>query len=117
MNEHSHLLNAGLQLEVASEVETHSRYDGFANGFFHRLYQVHPSLKGKFRFFRDQATEDVWSVCETPNFEFGVQLDPDIECICIWDETWHDEIGNWVNDPIEFAIGIITQRYVNREGI
>ena len=69
-------------------------------------------LSGKFRFFRDRSTDDVWSVCDTADCSFGVQLDPDIEVDCLWDAGWHDEIGTWVTDPVAYAIKEISDRYI-----
>ena len=104
------LLNRSVDFVETGEAETLARYRGFASGFFAELYAAHRVLRGRFRFFREPATEDVWAVCSDP--EFGVQLDPDLEVICIWDAHWHDEIGTWIDQPMGYAVEIIGQRYL-----
>jgi len=108
----SPLLNSNLMYVPEEECMAISRYVGFAAGFHSQLYSACPSLLGQFRFFRDPDTDDIWSVCQTTLFSFGVQLDPDIQLICIWDAEWHDEIGTWIADPVAFAIEAIRGRYI-----
>lgn len=108
----SPLLNTELQLIAEDETEALRRYTRFAADFYVRLYSKYPAFRGTFRFFRDQSTDDVWSVCETADCSFGVQLDPDIEVICLWDAGWHDEIGTWASDPVADAIEEISERYL-----
>jgi hypothetical protein len=108
----SSLLNPKVQYVAEDEAVAMKRYTRFAADFYGRLYAVHPALRGMFRFFRDPSTDDIWSVCETSDCSFGVQLDPDIEVICLWDGSWHDEIGTWILDPVDYAIKKIGERYV-----
>lgn len=109
----SPLLNPDIQFVVEEEADALRRYTRFAATFHARLYSEYPALRGRFRFFRDLSTDDVWSVCETEDCSFGVQLDPDIEVICLWDGSgWFDEIGTWKSDPIASAIEKISERYI-----
>ncbi len=110
---HEILLKDASNFIPESEFLALSRYQGFAENFFVDLYVTFPSLKGKFKFFRDvkNNSDDIWSICEI-NKPFGVQLDPDIECICIWDTDWHDEIGSWIDNPAQFTFEIIKKRYL-----
>jgi hypothetical protein len=114
MSSISPLLQAHLNLAPEDEASSLARYKRFGAGFYAQLYSEHPELRGKFRFFRDSDTEDIWSVCETEAYSFGVQLDPDTEVICLWDNGWSDEIGTWVSDPIKFAIETLRNRYLKR---
>ena len=113
MNTLSPLLNPSIPFVAEEETEATRRYTRFAANFHARLYSEYPALRGRFRFFRDPSTDDVWSVCEIADCSFGVQLDPDIEVICLWDESdWFDEIGTWKSDPIAYAIETIRERYI-----
>ncbi len=105
------LLNPDMSFVPEDELIAKSRYAGFCADFHSRLYSRYPSLHGRFRFFRNPDTEDVWSICEYGTFVFGVQLDPDIEVICIWDAAWFTEIGAWAPDPVEDAIKTVAERY------
>jgi hypothetical protein len=117
MSTRSPLLNPNIAFASEEESAAIQRYTGFAADFYARLYSEHPSLRGRFRFFRDPSSDDVWSVCETGDYSFGVQLDPDIEVIFLWDGSgWFDEIGTWKSDPIAYAIEEISKRFVRRAG-
>lgn len=106
------LLNQSIPFISETESDAISRYKGFASDFFPRLYQVLPVLRGRFRFFRDPQTQDLWSLCHIKGQDFGVQLDPDIEVICLWDASWHLETGIWQNDPMGFVIQTIQEHYL-----
>lgn len=106
------LLNSSLEYVEETEAQMVARYHGFGKALFSRLFSTHHAIRNQFRFFREITTDDVWAVCEIPRQSFGVQLDPDIECICIWDESSHDEIGTWIDDPVGFAIGVVCERYL-----
>ena len=108
----SPLLNQLIQFVPENEAEALLRYKGFAADFYVRLYAEHSTLRGRFRFFRDPSTDDIWSVCETEDYAFGVQLDPDLEVICLWDTGHHEEIGTWISDPVAYAIKKIDERYM-----
>lgn len=106
------LLNPNCAYVEESEATAISRYLGFAFDFFERLYAAHPRLRDRFRFFRDVHTDDLWSVCDATSRHFGIQLDPDIEVICLWDADYQDEIGSWHEDPVAYAIDEIRERYL-----
>jgi hypothetical protein len=109
------LLNPTIKFLPEEEVVALARYTGFASDLFPRLYAVLPSLRGRFRFFRDPGTDDLWSVCEVGPHSFGLQLDPDIEVICLWDVGYHEEVGCWppqLPDPVDYAINKIHERYL-----
>jgi hypothetical protein len=110
------LLNRGIAFVPEDECTALSRYTGFAQDMFTRLYEALPALQGRFRFYRDPRTSDLWSVCETEGRSFGLQLDPDIEVICLWNaEDAGEEIGHWppdITDPVAFAINRVRQFYL-----
>lgn len=106
------ILNPSIPFRSETESDAIDRYKGFAADFFPRLYQAWPALQGQFHFFKDPWTQDLWSVCHINGQDFGVQLDPDIEVICLWDANWHLETGTWQNDPVGFVIQTIQERYL-----
>lgn len=109
----SPLLNPEIPFVAEDEVVARARYVGFAADLYSRLYVEHPTLRGRIRFFRDPRTDDIWSVCDTGACSFGIQLDPDIKVICLWDTNgWFDEIGTWNADPVARAIDEITSPYL-----
>ncbi|MES2469060.1 MAG: hypothetical protein V4675_17270 [Verrucomicrobiota bacterium] len=113
MNTLSPLLNPNIQFVAEDEADAMRRYTRFAADFHTRLYSEYSAVRGRFRFFRDPSSDDIWSVCDRGDYSFGVQLDPDIEVICIWDTSgWFDEIGTWMSDPIAYAIEKIRERYI-----
>jgi len=108
----SSLLNPSLCLTEESETEVQERYSGFGSEIFRRLFVSIPWLRPHFRFFKAENSDDVWSICKFGDLEFGLQLDPDTCCICIWDHNWHDEVGKWIEDPEKFTIELIKERYL-----
>ena len=111
MHHKHHLLSSRLSYSSESEKHALARYNGFAHALHESLYRRHPSLRGKFIFYKDGLTDDIWSICETGSCSFGVQLDADTECICLWDDHWSVEIGSWCSSPIDTAIATIESRY------
>jgi len=105
------ILNDSLPFVEESEAEALGRYQGFGMQLHFELFRLNPESRNCFRYFRNGDTEDLWSIYKVESFEFGLQLDPDTCCVCIWDGEWHDEIGDWLDDPIAFAIGVINERY------
>ena len=91
-----------------SEDETRARYHGFGHDFFTKLGEHSPKMLQDTRFFCAQGypTNDVFAICALPH-SFAVQLDPDCEVICLWNENqWH-EIGAWSDDPCTEALKFI----------
>ncbi|PQO33437.1 hypothetical protein C5Y96_11375 [Blastopirellula marina] len=107
----SELLPASLNFVEESHAEATGRYQGFGQDFFSELYNQLPSLARSFTFYRNtDGTDDLWAICQQGPIQFGVQLDPDIEVICVWDKTTHEEIGTWQPQPIPYAIDWIKCR-------
>lgn len=105
------LLNPAGSYIPESEQQAMARYSGFAATFFTALYLHFPSLAGEVQFFRDDAQPDIWAICGTGPLAFGVQLDPDIEVICLWTKNTHEEIGAWQADPVAHAIERVRTTY------
>ena len=105
------LLNPAGSYTPESEQQALARYSGFAATFFTSLYLHFPSLAGEVQFFRDDAQPDLWAICGTGPSAFGVQLDPDIEVICLWTKSTHEEVGAWHADPIAHAIEWVRTTY------
>ena len=93
-----------IQFLDESEEQAFSRYTGFGLAVFDELWRRFPEFRDHFRYFRDPRSNDIWSHCKFAKREFGLQLDPDIEVICLWNESGSVEIGDWGDDPILLAI-------------
>lgn len=108
----SELLPASLNFVEETHAEATQRYHGFGQDFFSELTNQLPSLAKSFKFYRNtDGTDDVWAICQQGPIQFGVQLDPDIEVICVWNETEQEEIGDWQPPPIQYAIEWIKRRF------
>lgn len=105
------LLGDTIAFVEETEAAARARYVGFAADLHDRLYAARPALRGAFRFFRDPGTRDLWSVCDPGGASFGLQLDPDIEVICLWSHAQAEELGAWWPDPVAKAIERIGETY------
>jgi hypothetical protein len=105
----------GIAFVPEDEHSALSRHEAFAHKLFGLLYEALPALRGRFRFYRDPQTSDLWSVFDTPGHSFGLQLDPDIEVICLWNAGAAEEVGHWppsIPDPVAFAIRRVREFYL-----
>ena len=109
------LIQPSLDFDAETEAVALARYTGFGRAVFDSLWHVHPHLRDGFQFFRDSSnqSEDIWSFCTTGSREFGLQLDPDIEVICLWDDSGAVEIGTWADDPIADAVAWVTEHCID----
>ena len=95
-----------------AETDVSLRYDGFGNAVFTELFNLQPQLRQSFSYYRNtDGTDAVWAIFSNEKFEYGVQLDPDTEVICVWDDSWHEEIGSWIPDPVSYTVKLILERY------
>jgi hypothetical protein len=79
-----------------------NRYSGFGIGLFLLINDQLPDIFSCLRFFRSVTyqTADVYATYETAEKAFAIQLDPDIEVICLWNnDISHTEIGTWHKEP------------------
>ncbi|GAB3825780.1 hypothetical protein [Hymenobacter jeollabukensis] len=62
-----------------------NRYSGFGIGLFSQIDDQLPSVFNRLRFFRSVTyqTADIYATYETSEKAFAIQLDPDIEVICL----------------------------------
>lgn len=90
------------------------RYQGFGAELLPRLLDSEPHLAPYLRCFRDAGNRDIWAICDSPWGVFGVQLDPDIEVICLWDADGQEEIGTWAEDPVGVALARIREEYLDQ---
>ncbi len=107
------LIQPSIDFCTETEADALERYDGFGRAVFDALFESHPQLRGGFQFFRDPHSKDVWSYYSGNVREFGLQLDPDIEVICLWDGSESTEIGTWADDPVADAVEWVTKRCIN----
>ncbi len=108
------LLNKTLKYKSESIQEVLNRYSGFGADIFSKISEFYPELYSNLKYYRAIAvqTNDVFAVCENIANEFAIQLDPDIEIICIWDEKNSIEIGDWATDEYQEAMSFIEECFV-----
>jgi len=104
------LLGEG-RFTVETEDSARARYHRFGADFFARLFAERPGFERQFKFYRHEKTDDVYAICDATPEAFGVQLDPDTEVVCVWDQGWFCEIGKWEPDPVRCAVEIVCSRY------
>jgi len=93
--------------------EASSRYNGFGCKLFEIMSFELPDHFRHLKFFRaiSPQTDDVFCVCEGIGHDYGIQLDPDCEVICLWDEETHIEIGYWSDDEYKESIEFIKANF------
>ena len=108
----STLLNGAWSYVEETLDQCRARYEHFGIGVFDRLEQDLPELFHRLRYYQatDVQTQDAFAFC-TGDHPFGIQLDPNCEVICLWDEATHVEIGTWSPDPEGDAIRFIQSNF------
>ncbi|AUD03536.1 hypothetical protein [Spirosoma pollinicola] len=76
-----------------------SRYSGFGEDLYSLLSEQLPEVFRKLTFYKGivYQTEDSYAVF-IGEPAFGIQLDPLIEVVVIWDHSRHAEFSSWLND-------------------
>ena len=80
--------------------------------FFEMLWQHYPKLKADLHFLHwTEQPEDIYAVYDVSQNGFGVQIDPHLDLIIIWDEHYTVEYGRWTlkDDPVGKALAHIHQ--------
>ena len=108
-----HVVQPTITFNAKSEAAALNRYGGFGLAVFDALWLAHPQLRDGFQFFRDPRSDDIWAFRTAGNREFGLQLDPDIEVICLWCDSGAVEIGTWADDPITDAVAWVTEHCID----
>lgn len=75
--------------------------------FFTALWNRYPELRGKLDFLRwEGQPEDVYAVYDNTAHGFGVQIDPNLDYIIVWDNHSRGEYAQWnpTDDPVEAAL-------------
>jgi len=98
--------------------ETHDefalRYSGFGRELYHQMATILPDCHAALRYFRADCyqTEDSYAVCQIAH-PFAIQLDPDCQVICLWDEQINIEIGIWSMEPYEESFEFIRRHFTS----
>lgn len=90
-----------------------ARYSGFGCKLFEVISTELPSHYRNLKFYRSKTlqTEDVFAICEGIGHDYGIQLDPDCEVICLWYGETHIEIGDWSDDEYFESIKFINSNF------
>lgn len=76
--------------------------------FFAAIFAEFPGLEVAAEFLRwSEQPDDVYAIFEQPGADFGVQIDPVLEYIIIWDGNVQAEYGDWGADQVPPAVGHI----------
>ena len=107
------LLSDGWEYTEETIDDVSNRYHGFGSKIFILMEKELPIYYQNLRLYRSISyqVDDVFCICEGLGHDFGIQLDPDCEVICLWDEIIHIEIGNWSNDEYREAIDFIKDKF------
>ncbi|MCE2596673.1 hypothetical protein K6Y31_17940 [Motilimonas cestriensis] len=107
------LLNDGWVYESVSFEEVSDRYKGFGRDLFNLIANDLPSHFSNLKFYKSKTyqDEDVFAICEGLGHDYGIQLDPDCEVICLWDGNTHIEIGTWSENEYEESILFIKTNF------
>lgn len=110
------LLNDSWEYIQESQDDVVARYDGFGKKLFDVMSAVLPRCYQGLKFYRaiSHQTEDVFAICESVGHDFGIQLDPDCEVICLWDKSTYIEIGCWSEDEYSESIEFIKANFGNQ---
>lgn len=80
--------------------------------FFARLWELYPLTREALVFLRWEGQPlDVYAVYDRIEDGFGVQIDPELGYIIVWDARVQGEYAAWTpeTDPVEDALGHIAQ--------
>jgi hypothetical protein len=85
--------------------------------FFTRLLSEHPELRDDLHFLRwSVQSEHVYAFVDRVEDGFGVQFDPYLEYIIVFDgDGTNNEIGDWFENQVQEAIDYITLTYLWRK--
>lgn len=88
----------------------------FGYDFFTKLLSKHMDLRDDMVCFRYAAQpEDTWVIFDRQQSPFGVQLDPALDYIIIFDSQIHNEVGPWFDDPTQNALDFIQNQFIQAE--
>lgn len=103
-------------MEYKNETSSHilERYDGLGYGLFEVMKRDLPDYYKNLTFYRATSyqTEDVFAICTGCGHDYGIQLAPDCEVICLWDEVSHVVIGYWSSDEYSKSIKYIRPYFI-----
>ncbi|MCE0559426.1 hypothetical protein [Motilimonas sp. E26] len=107
------LLNNSWEYIQEPYSDVSSRYKGFGSKLFGVMSSSLPLHYQNLKFYRSisNQTEDVFAICEGLGHDYGIQLDPDCEAICLWDDKTHIEIGYWSEDEYIESVEFIKANF------
>ncbi|MGV3540529.1 MAG: hypothetical protein ACO1OQ_12010 [Rufibacter sp.] len=99
-----------------SLTELQLRYSGFGKDLYKVLEERLPEVFSQLKFYQsvESQTEDSFATFNDGSSSFGIQLDPLIEVIVIWDKEHHFEISSRVENAYETAIDLIRTTFLKK---
>jgi hypothetical protein len=90
---------------VEPEFAALARAPAFGQRFFRELFGRFPTLSMRVTFLQwSVQPDDVYAVFELRETGFGVQVDPSLEYVIIWEPGGQVEYGDWDGDQVSPAI-------------
>lgn len=98
------------------------RYSGFGIELLIMLKNNYNDIFSKLDFYKDQKSyhqdlddllPDSFSLYRNGVTEFAIQLDPEIEVICIWNKNKHIEINSYWKNPVQKSMEIILEEFIH----
>ncbi len=122
MNSHpSELLYSSGEFVKENYENVTMRYSGFGIELLTILKNNYNEIFSRLEFYKDQKTHhqgldyllpDSFSIYRNGVDEFAIQLDPEIEVICIWNKHRQFEINSYQENPIQISIDIILEKFI-----
>ena len=103
--------------EAAWSIESHAQLpahlDALSGRFLGMLFMRFPALLNDAVFMRyTQQPEDVWVLIDREHAGFGIQIDPVLDVIVVWNERGQQEFGSWHTDLVDAAITAIAAQHL-----
>lgn len=94
--------------------EFNERYSGFGREFYKTLDNSPPNALVKIKLYQslEYQTEDSIAIYSDNTTSFGIQLDPFIEVIVLWNKENHIEISSHTVDAYQVAIDQIRTKFL-----
>lgn len=101
------------QLSFLDKAEALAQASQLGQMFYDTLCSRYPELADKAVFFSfAKQPNDTWMIFDLGTNAFGIQVDPEVGVIVLFDEGLQQEFGDWHNDLIDAVVSTIEGRYL-----
>ena len=94
--------------------EFNKRYSGFGKDLYINIKERFPEIFEKLKYYQsvEFQTEDSFATYSDGITTFGIQLDPLIEVIVLWNKENHLEITSYTDNEYEVAMNFIKKKFL-----